>query len=68
MIERILTGKKTHIANLVRAGAMLAGMAGYAIDPDAVIQWLDKFIYAVAGFEVLMAAAIAWFRELGKRG
>lgn len=68
MIESILKGKKTHIANAIRAGAMLAGMIGYTINPEAVIQWVDELIAVMIAFEGLMAVAVSWFRELGKRG
>lgn len=68
MTEHFLKGKKTHIANAIRAGAMLAGMIGYTINPEAVIQWVDELIAVLIAFEGLMAIAVSWFRELGKRG
>lgn len=68
MIKDTLKGKRTHIANAIRAGAMIAGMIGYTINPEAVIQWLDEMIAVMIAFEGLMAIAVSWFRELGKRG
>lgn len=67
MITDALKGKKTHIANAVRAIAMLAIYAGYTIDPQAVINWINEMIVVLVAFEGLMWAAISWFRQLGKQ-
>lgn len=62
-----LEGYRTHVANWARAAAGVGMALGYVIDPNAVITLYDEFVAWWLAGEIIMAAAISFFRSLGNQ-
>ncbi len=58
-----LKGYRTHLVNAVRGAAYFALIAGYQIDPETIVAYIDQLWVGWLGIEAAATALVHYFRS-----